>query len=75
MMAMSMGIPHAILISRMPVAYLAPKGQYTAEELKLTFGKTKDMVKWLSEKVGLAFPWAKYFQIVSPEIAGGGIRF
>jgi aminopeptidase N len=58
----------------MPVAHLAPAGQtaeeskIVAEELLLTFGKTKEMVRWLSDKVGLKFPWTKYYQIVSPKV-------
>jgi aminopeptidase N len=66
--------------SRMPVAHLAPAGRTPEEsitiqkELMLSFGKTKDMVRWLSDKVGLKFPWTKYYQIVSPKIAGGAME-
>jgi aminopeptidase N len=67
-------------VDGMPVAHLAPAGRNAEEskviagELQLSFGKTKEMVKWLSDKVGLKFPWTKYFQIVSPQISGGAME-
>lgn len=58
----------------MPVAYLGPKGYVTESDLKLSFGRTPEMVTWLEKKVGLAFPWPKYYQVVSPLIAGGAME-
>ncbi|KAI9346203.1 hypothetical protein BDR26DRAFT_932059 [Obelidium mucronatum] len=44
------------------------------ENLLNTFGKTGAMIRWMQKKVGLKFPWEKYFQIISPKIEGGAME-
>jgi hypothetical protein len=36
--------------------------------VRLVFGKTPAMMKWLTKKVGHAFPFPKYYQIIVPKI-------
>lgn len=60
-------------VNDMPIKYYAPKN-YTVDQLKLTFGRTPAMVKWLQKKVGYKFPWPKYYQIISPEVGGGAME-
>jgi hypothetical protein len=37
-------------------------------QVRLVFGKTPAMMKWLTKKVGHAFPFPKYYQIIVPKI-------
>ncbi|KAJ3191388.1 hypothetical protein HDU67_005867, partial [Dinochytrium kinnereticum] len=48
-------------VDGMPIRYYAPKN-ITAKDLMTTFGRTPAMVRWLQRKVGLKFPWPKYYQ-------------
>jgi aminopeptidase N len=52
-----------------PVATFANKHQ-SAEDLQRSFGRTKEMLAWMSEKLGLAFPYPKYYQWALPGIFG-----
>jgi aminopeptidase N len=40
------------------------------ENLRLTFGRTREMLAWLTAKLGLRFPYPKYFQFAVPGIGG-----
>lgn len=53
----------------MPIAYFADKS-YTPEQLKRTFEPTRKMLVWMQEKLGMAFPYPKYYQIAGREIGG-----
>lgn len=44
--------------------------KYTPEHLRLTFGRTLDMIKYAESKVGLKLPWPKYFQWAVGEVSG-----
>jgi len=44
-----------------PIAYYADKS-YTPEQLQRTFGATRKMLIWMEKKLGMAFPYPKYFQ-------------
>ncbi|KAI9321445.1 peptidase family M1-domain-containing protein [Dichotomocladium elegans] len=51
------------------IKYYAPSG-FEPADLKRSFGKTPDMIRWLQAKVGVPFPWPKYYQIAVPAIGG-----
>ena len=52
-----------------PIAYYADKS-YTPEQLQRTFGATRKMLIWMEKKLGMAFPYPKYFQVAGREIGG-----
>jgi len=52
-----------------PIAYFADKS-YTPDQLKRTFEPTRKMLVWIEKKLGMAFPYPKYFQIAGREIGG-----
>lgn len=52
-----------------PVAYFAEK-KHKAEDLKRSFGRTKNMLSWMTRKLGVPFPFPKYYQFALPDIGG-----
>ncbi|KAI8375207.1 peptidase family M1-domain-containing protein [Blakeslea trispora] len=52
-----------------PIKYYTAKG-YEKEDLKRSFDQTPKMIRWLQNKLGVSFPWTKYYQIVLPAIRG-----
>ncbi|MDG1480605.1 MAG: M1 family aminopeptidase [Myxococcota bacterium] len=52
-----------------PVSYfgLPP---FTKADLSRTFGKTREMMAFLTERLGQPMPWPKYFQFAAPGIGG-----
>jgi aminopeptidase N len=46
-----------------PMTYFGPAKSLTAEDLSRSFGRTPKMMDWIVGKLGIAFPWPKYFQI------------
>lgn len=52
-----------------PVAYFATT-DHSAEDLRRSFGRTPAMLRWLAERVGVPFPFPKYFQFAVPGIGG-----
>lgn len=56
-------------VDNKPIKYFADKG-YKKEDLLRAFDKTPAMIKWLQKKVGVPFPWSKYYQIASSSIRG-----
>ncbi|KAJ3084730.1 hypothetical protein HDU99_006164 [Rhizoclosmatium hyalinum] len=63
-------------VDGIPLKYLCSRDNkfVTKETLLHTFEKTGAMIRWMQKKVGLKFPWEKYFQIVSPKIEGGAME-
>ncbi|MGE0712990.1 MAG: M1 family aminopeptidase [Planctomycetota bacterium] len=51
------------------VAFFAPP-PYTAADLARSFGGTKDMLDWITKKLGAPFPFPKYYQVAVPGIGG-----
>ncbi len=51
------------------VSYFAEK-KHKPEDLERSFGRTKDMLSWMTEKLGIGFPFPKYFQFALPDIGG-----
>jgi aminopeptidase N len=52
-----------------PLAYFAAS-EHTSEDLERTFGRTRDMLEWLTGKLDCALPYPKYFQFALPGIGG-----
>lgn len=51
-----------------PIAFFCATA--AGETLGRTFGPTKSMMDWMVEKLGMAFPFPKYFQFSVPAIGG-----
>lgn len=52
-----------------PLAYYAPKPA-SAESLRLAFGRTGEMLEYLTTKLDRPLPWPKYFQFAVEGIGG-----
>ena len=52
-----------------PIRFFAPK-PYTVEQLQRSFGPTADMMKWMTARLGVAFPYPKYYQVAAPGVGG-----
>lgn len=52
-----------------PVAYYATP-PLTPEDLKRSFGRTGEMLSWMTDKLAVAFPFPKYFQFALPGFGG-----
>ena len=51
------------------IAYFAP-APFTADDLGLTFAPTPKMMRWMQDRLGVAFPYPKYFQFATYGIGG-----
>ncbi len=51
------------------IAFFAPS-PFTAEQLSDTFGGTADMMRWMQGRLGVDFPYPKYFQFAVAGIGG-----
>jgi aminopeptidase N len=56
-------------IDGIPCKYFT-SSDFVPEDLKISFGKTKDMLKWMPQKLGYPFPYPKYYQFALPEFSG-----
>lgn len=52
-----------------PIAAFAPR-PFTAEHVERTFGRTRDMLAFLTRVLGVPYPFAKYYQFVAEGIGG-----
>ena len=52
-----------------PIAYYAP-APYTAAQLRRSFGPTGEMMEWMTARLGVPFPFPKYYQFAAPGIGG-----
>ncbi len=57
-----------------PVQYFVPPGYGTDEEIGHAFGRTVPMMKFFSEKTGVAYPYAKYAQTCVVDFIWGGME-
>lgn len=53
-----------------PIAAYAPASLYEAEHLERAFRRTRDMLQWIPQRLGVPFPYPKYFQFAVPGIGG-----
>ena len=56
-------------VGEVPVEYYATE-RIDPDWLKLTFGRTPAMLRWIAKRLGVAFPFRKYFQLALPGIGG-----
>ena len=52
-----------------PVAYFCSP-QHTPDDLMRSFGRTRDMLAWMTAKLRRPFPFPKYYQWAAPGISG-----
>ena len=52
-----------------PLMYVAPKGM--GDKLDYSFGHTKDILSFYSDKLGVKYPWPKYAQDITYDFGGG----
>lgn len=52
-----------------PIAYFAT-APHTADDLRRSFGRSGRMLAWMSDKLGMEFPFPKYFQFALPGFGG-----
>jgi aminopeptidase N len=52
-----------------PVAYFAIR-EFRTEDLLRAFGRTREMLQWLTQKLDVPFPFPKYFQFALPGFGG-----
>jgi aminopeptidase N len=55
-----------------PVTYYVPRGR--AERIAPTFSRTREMLDYFSNTVGVPFPWEKYAQVEVDEFVVGGME-
>ncbi|MBI3099083.1 MAG: HEAT repeat domain-containing protein, partial [Planctomycetes bacterium] len=55
-----------------PISYYVPKGR--SKLARTTFGRTPEIMKFFSEKIGLRYPWPKYIQVVISDFMWGGME-
>ncbi|MBJ94983.1 MAG: hypothetical protein CMP23_11005 [Rickettsiales bacterium] len=53
----------------LPIEYYAT-GQHDPEDLLRSFGPTAEMLRWMEQRLGLNFPYPKYFQLAAEGIGG-----
>jgi len=56
-------------VGTIPVAAFAPK-PFTEDQLRLSFGKTSEMLRFLQQKLGVPYPYPKYYQFAATGIGG-----
>lgn len=52
-----------------PIAYFASPA-FSQDDLRRSFGRTPEMLAWMQAKLGVPFPFPKYFQFALPGIGG-----
>jgi aminopeptidase N len=52
-----------------PVLYYVPKGR--RDDVARTFGRTREMLTFFSQRFGIRYPWDKYAQVCVSEFGGG----
>jgi aminopeptidase N len=53
-----------------PISYFGARGRVTPEDLMRTFGRTPAIMRWLERRLGIPFPFAKYYQFALPQLGG-----
>lgn len=51
------------------LAYYCTK-EHTADHLARSFGRTREMMAWITQKLAMPFPYPKYYQFAVPGISG-----
>lgn len=53
----------------MPVAAFAAK-EFSTKDLERTFGRTRAILAWMTKRLGVKFPFPKYYQFALPAFGG-----
>ena len=53
-----------------PVKFYASASAFKSEDLKRAFGRTRDMLAWMTKKLDMKFPFPKYYQFALPNFGG-----
>lgn len=56
-------------VGEIPVESFATR-DFTSHDLDMSFGKTPKMLEWMIDKLGVPFPYPKYFQFALPNFGG-----
>ena len=56
-------------VGDIPIAYFAVP-RFSEADLRRSFGRTRDMLVWMIEKLGMPYPFPKYFQFALPSFYG-----
>ena len=56
-------------VNNRQISYFAP-APFTAEDLGRTFAPTPQMMRWMQDRLGVDFPYPKYFQFAAYGIGG-----
>lgn len=56
-------------VDGVPIAYFSTR-RHTEEHLKTSFGRTPEIMAWMTDKLGRPFPYPKYYQFAVPGIGG-----
>jgi len=56
----------------LPVDYIVPRGQ--RERIAPTFSRTRDMLTYFSDRLGVLYPWDKYDQSMVDQFVIGGME-
>lgn len=59
-------------VDGVPVAYFAPAG-FSVDDLRRSFGRTGEMLRWMAGKLDLPLPFPKYYQVAATG-AGGAME-
>jgi aminopeptidase N len=52
-----------------PIAYFTTR-EFTEAHLRRSFGRTPEMLDWITQRLGVPYPYPKYFQYALPDIGG-----
>ncbi len=55
-----------------PAIYLGPPG--SREDLVRAFGRTPEMIRFFSDRIGVPYPWAKYATVAIADFIFGGME-
>lgn len=55
-----------------PILYYVQKGR--GDEARLSLGKTPEMIRFFEDKIGVAYPFAKYGQVAVTDFIWGGME-
>lgn len=53
-----------------PVRYFASRAHFSSDDLKRAFGRSRDMLAWMTKKLAMKFPFPKYYQFALPNFGG-----
>src|SRR5690606_32982005 len=57
-------------VDGVPIACFAPRELYDEAHLERAFRNTAAMLAWLPQRLGVPYPYPKYFQFAVPDIGG-----